>query len=245
MTELINVVLDPPCTTRFVRKRGPDFAGDDFVGNTVTRNERHTVEVHDHSFAHRVKDAVRSAHAYVRRVHEVAKSIGLIGDVPGVLDRRGVASRAEHNIRTLVGTLPRHLREHAVVTDYQGNFAAVRPITHGNAKVARLPRFDRYPRMHFTIVKFLLSVIVYDDSAVVRVAVRVVLHDGETSPDPVLLARVLESLHFWSIKPAHDVGVGVHRQTVQRVLRKHDEIHRRQSLAGLLDHSADLPRLRF
>src|SRR5271170_955130 len=97
--------------------------------------------------------------------------------MPGVADRRRVAGGAQHDVGALIGALPRHLREHAVVADDQRDLAAVWSVAHRNAEISRLPRLDRHPRMHLAIVKLDLSVVVDDEARIVRVAVGIVLHD--------------------------------------------------------------------
>ena len=103
------------------------------------------VEIHDHAFAHGIERAVGAAHADIGGHHQVLERVGLIGEAPAVADRGGVAGGSDHDFRALVGALPRHLREHAVVADDQRDLGALRPFDHGNADVAGLPRLDRNP----------------------------------------------------------------------------------------------------
>src|ERR1051325_2465154 len=119
----------------------------------------------------------------------LAGMISSAGPPPSTLTvpaRRGVARRAHDQLGALVRGLARHLGEHAVVADDQPELDALRPIAHRNAEVARLPRLDRHPRMQLAVVELDLPAVVDDQPAVVRVAVRVLLHDREAAPDLVL-----------------------------------------------------------
>ena len=60
-------------------------------------------------------------------------------------------------------------------------------------------------------------VVVDDEAGVVGVATGVQLHDGEAAPDLVVDAGLLEGGHLRPVEPAHDGGVGVHREPVQGV----------------------------
>src|SRR5438874_10267743 len=70
---------------------------------------------------------------------------------------------------------------------------ALRPLDHGNANVAGLPRLDWNPGMELAVVELDLAVVVDDQAAIVGVAARVELHDGEVAADPIVDADLLES----------------------------------------------------
>ena len=81
-------------------------------------------KLHDHAFTHGIERAVRAAHADIRGDHQVAEGVGLVGEAPGIADRRRVAGRADHDFGALVGAFARHLREHAVMADDQRELGA-------------------------------------------------------------------------------------------------------------------------
>ncbi|EGE55512.1 hypothetical protein RHECNPAF_9300166 [Rhizobium etli CNPAF512] len=118
MAELVDIVFDTPAEPRFAHEIGTNFGGDDFVDTArcAVSNDR-AVEIADHAFAHGIEGAVRAAHADARRNHEIAEGIRLIGEFPAFANRRGVACRADHYFRTLVGAFACHLREHTVMAD--------------------------------------------------------------------------------------------------------------------------------
>jgi hypothetical protein len=103
---------------------------------------------------------------------------------------------------------------------------------------SRCPRLDRHPRVQLAVVEGDVAAVVDDDAGVVWVAVRVVLHQREAAPDRVGAAGIGERGNLGAIEAAHDRRVGAHRQAVQRVLGKHDEVHRRQVPARLSDEIA-------
>jgi hypothetical protein len=225
---------------RLAHQIGAHFGGDDLVGpSRRAMGDDAAVEIHDHAFAHRIERAVRSAHADIGGHHQVLERIGLIGEAPAVADRRGIAGGADHDFRALVGTFPRHLREHAVVADDQRNPGALGTLNHGNADIAGFPRLDRDPGVEFPVVQFDLALIVDDQPRIVGIAVGVELHDRKAAPDLVVDAGLLEGRDFRAVEPAHDRGVGVHRQAVQRVFREHHEIHGAEIAARLADHVDD------
>ena len=245
MAELVDVVLDAPVHARLVALPGPHLGGDDLVGDAVAGDERRAVVVHDHAFAHRVERAVGAGEADRGRVHQVAEGVGLVGEVPALADRRGVARRADHDVGALVGALARHLGEHAVVADDQRDLRAVRPVAHRDAEVARLPRLDRHPGMHLAVIELDLALVVDDQARVERVAVGIELHDGEAAPDVIGDAGAAEALDLGAVEPAHDRRIGVHRQAVQRIFREDDQVHGRHVAPRLADQFADavgLPR---
>jgi hypothetical protein len=102
--------------------------------------------------------------------------------------------------------------------------------------------------MHLAVIELQLARIVDDDAGVVGHAAGVELHDREAAPDPVVQARILERRDLGPIHPAHDLGVDIHREPVQRIFRKDDEIHARL-VAPCLGHEIDdhlrLPRQIF
>jgi hypothetical protein len=75
---------------------------------------------------------------------------------------------------------------------------------------------------------------------IVGVAVGIVLHDGEAAPDAVVDAGFPEARDLRPVEPRHQVGIGVHRQAVQRIFRKDHEVHCRHAFARLLHHRANL-----
>ena len=60
------------------------------------------------------------------------------------------------------------------------------PHTDGNARIARLPRLDRNPWVHFAIIQLNHALIVDDQTCVIRIAARVQLHDRKAAPDRVV-----------------------------------------------------------
>ena len=129
------------------------------------------VEIDDHAFAHGIERAVGAAHADIGRDHQVLERVGLVGEAPAFADRRGVAGGADHDLRALVGAFARHLREHAVMADDQRDLGALRPLDHGDADVAGLPRLDRNPGMEFAVVELDLAVVVDDQAGIIGIAV--------------------------------------------------------------------------
>src|SRR5437588_3072383 len=193
MPELIDVVLDAPVDPRLAHQVRADFGGDDFVdsaGGAV--GDDGAVEIHDHAFAHRIERSVGPAHADIGGHHQILERIGLIGEAPAFADRRGVTGGADHDLGTLVGAFARHLREHAVMADDQRELGPLRPLDHGNADIAGLPRFDRNPGVEFSIIEFDLAGVVDDKAGIVGIAVRVELHDGEAAPDFVVHSGALD-----------------------------------------------------
>ena len=243
VTELVDIVLHAPEPPGFVGEFRPHLSSDDLIRCTSAGHERNSVKIDDHAFAHGIEHPVGSGHADIGRVHQIGERVALIADVPGVPDRRRVAGGAQHDVGALVGAFSRHLRKHAVVADDQRDLAAVRPVAHRNTQVAWLPRLNWYPRMHLSVIELHLSPVIDDDTAVVRIAVGVVLHDGKTAPDVVLGTGLLEARNFRSIKPRHELGVGVHRKAVQRIFGEDDKVHGRHAFARLLYHRANLCRL--
>ena len=73
----------------------------------------------------------------------------------------------------------------------------------------------------------------------VRIAVGIELHDGEAAPDFVLDAGLLECRDFRAVEAAHDGGIGIHRQAVQRIFREHHQIHGAEVAARLANHRDD------
>src|SRR5713101_4374721 len=238
--ELVDVVLDAPVNPRLAHQIRAYLRGDDLVGpSRGAVGDDAAVEIHDHAFAHRIERTIRSAHADIRGYHEILERVGLVGEAPAVADRRGVAGGADHDLRALVGTLPRHLREHAVMADDQRDLCTFWSLDHGNADVARFPRFDRNPRVEFSIIQFDLAVIVDDQAGIVGIAVGVELHDGKAAPDFMVDASSLERRDFRAVEPAHDFGIGVHRQAVQRIFGEHHEVHGAEIAPRLADHVDD------
>mmetsp|Transcript_59310 Transcript_59310/g.152709 ORF Transcript_59310/g.152709 Transcript_59310/m.152709 type:complete len:397 (-) Transcript_59310:2-1192(-) len=245
VAELIDVVLDLPVDPRLAHEVGAHLGGYDLVGAPRRAMHDHlAVEVDDHPFAHRVEAAVRSAHAHVARNHQVLEGVRQVRAPPAVADRCRVARGADHDLRPLVRALARHLREHAVVADDQRKLAALRPLAHGDAQIAGLPRLDRDPRVKLAVVQLQVAVGVDDDPRVVRVAARVTLHDREAAPDRVRLACGLEPRDLWSVEIAHDRVIRRHRQTMEAVLREHHQVHRAEISARLADHFDDALGLR-
>ena len=115
--QLVDVVLDAPGAPRFAHQVRADLRGDDLVGARAARHQRDAVEVDDHPFAHRIERPVRPAQTHRGRDRQVLKRVRLVGDAPGVADRRRVAGGADDDLGPLVGALARHLGEHAVVAD--------------------------------------------------------------------------------------------------------------------------------
>ena len=132
MAELIDVVLDRPVRARLAHEVGAHFGGDDLVGAAAGAVRQHgAVEIDDHALAHRVEGAVGAAHADIGGHHQIAERVRLVGEAPGVADRRGVAGGADHDLGALVGAFARHLREHAVVADDQRDLAPFGPSITG------------------------------------------------------------------------------------------------------------------
>ena len=244
MAELVRVVLDAPASARLAHQVGPQFGADDFVDAAAALDDDGAVEVAEHRLAHRVETAVRSAQADAGGDREILKRIRLVGDLPGMADRCGVAGRAQDDLGAAVGGLTRHLGEHAVVADDQPELDAARPDAHRHAQVARLPGLNRHPGVQLAVVQLDLALVVDDQAAVVRVAVGVGLHDREAAPDAVLHASRLERRHLGAVQRDHQLGRDAHAQAVQRVLGKHHQVHRGQVAPRLADHLADALRLR-
>src|SRR3979490_1966590 len=107
-------------------------------------------------------------------------------------DRRRVPGGTDQDVGAFVRRFSGHFRKHAVMADDQRQPGTVWALTHRDAEVARLPRFHRHPGMQLAVVELDLALVVDDQSAVEGVAIRVELHDGEATPDPVLDAGALE-----------------------------------------------------
>ena len=163
----------------------------------------------------------------------------MIGEAPAVADRRGVAGGANHDLRALVGAFARHLGEHAVMADDERDSGAVRALDHGNADVAGLPRLDRNPGMEFAVVELDFAAIVDDQPGIIGIAARVELHDREAAPDLVVDAGLPERRDLGTIETAHDLRIGIHRQSVQRIFGKYHEIHGGKIPSRLADHGDD------
>src|ERR1700738_4579888 len=161
-------------------------------------------------------------HMHVGRHHQVLESVSLICEAPAFANRRGVAGGADHDFGALVGAFARHLGEHAVLANDQRDFCALRSFDDGNADIVGLPGLDRNPRMEFPVIELDLAAIVDDEARIVRVAVGV-NSMMEKQTQIVVDAGLLERCDFRPIEPAHDLGIGVHRQAVQRVFRKYHE----------------------
>ena len=132
MAELVDIVLDRPVLARLAHEIGADLSGDDLVGASGRPlGEDRTVEIDDHAFAHGVERAVRAAHADIGGRPSGSGSVGLVGEAPGVADRRGIASGADHDFGALVGAFARHLGEHAVVADDERDLRAFGPSQTG------------------------------------------------------------------------------------------------------------------
>jgi hypothetical protein len=101
------------------------------------------------------------------------------------------------------------------MTDDQRHLAAVRAVADRNAEIARLPRLDRHPRMHFAVIELDLAFVVDDQAGIVGVAVGIVLHDGEAAPDAVVDAGLSEARDLRPVEARHQIRISVHRQPVQ------------------------------
>mmetsp|Transcript_55410 Transcript_55410/g.149412 ORF Transcript_55410/g.149412 Transcript_55410/m.149412 type:complete len:387 (+) Transcript_55410:415-1575(+) len=245
VAELVYVVLDAPMDPRLAHQVGANLRGDDLVGSSaVAVTQDLAVEVDNHPLAHGVKVAVATAHAHIRGDHEVLERVRLVREAPRITNRRGVPGGSNHNLRALVRALASHLGEHAIVADYERELAPLRPVAHRDADVAGLPRLHGYPRVELAIIQNNLPGFVDDQPCVVRISLRVVLHDGEATPNLVLDTRRPERGHLGSVQPAHDIRVGTHRQAVQRVLREDHQVHRAEVTTGLAHHLDDSVRLR-
>ena len=130
------------------------------------------------------------------------------------------------------------------MADDQRDLGALRAVADRDAEIARLPRLDRDPRVQFAVVDRDFAAIVDDKAAVVGIARRIPLHDREAAPDPLLAARLAERRDLGAVEPAHQRGVGAHREAVQRIFGKDDEVHGRHAAARLCHHRADLQGLR-
>ena len=129
------------------------------------------------------------------------------------------------------------------MADDEGDLRSAWPLDHRDADVAGLPGLHGHPRVHLAIIELYRAGIVDDEACVVRVAVRVELHDGEAAPDPVVDACLLEGGDLRPVHTAEDVGVGVHREAVERVFGEDHEVHRAQVAPGLgddVDHALGL-----
>jgi hypothetical protein len=205
----------------------------------AAHHQRFPVKVDDHALAHGIKGAIGAAHAHRSRHHQVAEGVGLVGDAPGMTNWGGVAGGANHDFCPLISAFPRHFGEHAVVADDQRQGAAVRPFADGNADVAGFPRLDGDPGMQLAVVELEFPFVVNNQAAVVGVALGVEFHDGKAAPDVVIDAGLAKGGDLWPIEPTHDVGVGIHREAVQRVFGEDDQIHGGQVAAGFGDHVND------
>ena len=145
--------------------------------------------------------------------------------MPCVADRRCVPCRTNDDLRPFVRGLARHLGEHPVMADDQRDPTAIGAITHGHAQVARLPWLHGHPGMKLAVVQANHARVVNNQPAVVRVAVGVVFHDGEATPDVVVDASLLERGNLGAVQRTHDRRVDVHAQTMQRILREHHQVH--------------------
>src|SRR3984957_10720838 len=122
------------------------------------------------------------------------KGIGLVGNAPGLPDRRGVARRPQHYFGALVCTLTRHLRKHAVMADNQREFCALWPVDHGNPEVARLPGLRWNPWVHLAVIEPAPAHVANHKPGVVSHASGVQPHDRKAPPDAIFHASLLESL---------------------------------------------------
>jgi len=61
----------------------------------------------------------------------------------------------------------------------------------------------------------------------------------KAAPDFMVDAGFLERRDLRPVEPAHDFGIGVHRQAMQGIFGKHHEIHGAQIAARLADHVDD------
>jgi hypothetical protein len=93
--------------------------------------------------------------------------------------------------------------------------------------------------MHLSVIKPEHAGIVDDDARVEGISTRIHLHNGETAPNAVVGAGLLERRDLGSVERAHDSGIGVHRQAVQRVFWKHHEVHRRHVASRFSNHRND------
>ncbi len=130
------------------------------------------------------------------------------------------------------------------MADDQRQLAVARSVADRNTQIARLPRFDRHPRVQLAVVQADLSKVIDDQAAVERVAVRVGFHDREAAPYPVSLARLAQCHDFRAVEAAHDLRRRAHRQAVQRVFGKYDQVHARVAASCLGNHADHFLRLR-
>ena len=215
VAELVHVVLHAPVYPRLADQVRTNLRGDDLVGpGGESVGDDLAVEVDDHALAHAVEVSVGAAHAHVGGDHQVLERVGLVGEPPGVTNRRGVSGGSYHDLGALVRALAAHLGEHAVVADDQRELATLGPFAHRYAHVPGLPRLHGDPRVQLAVVQHDLPGVVDDQAGVVRVSVGVVFHYREATPDLVLDARSLEGGHLRSLEPTHDLRVGVHRKAV-------------------------------
>src|SRR5262249_16691506 len=124
-------------------------------------------------------------------------------------------------------------------TDDQRDLRSPGSIAHWNAKIAWLPGLHRYPGMELTVVEPQLALRVNNDATVVRIAMRIVLHERETAPDAIVRTRTLEGRHLRTIQPAQNLRPDVHGKPVQRVLGEYDQVHARHVPTRLGDHRTD------
>ncbi len=125
----------------------------------------------------------------------------------------------------------------------QRQLAAIWAVTDGNADIARRPRFNRNPRVQLSIIQSYFTLVVNDQPAVIGLGAGVELHDGKTAPNAVFLAGALETGDLWPVEPAHEGRVGVHAQPMQRVFRKHHQVHARKVSPCFADQTANPIRL--
>src|SRR5215475_12768855 len=120
-------------------------------------------------------------------------------------DGRGITGSAEHDLSALISRLTRHLWEHTIVTNDESDLRAPGTVAHRDAQVAWLPGFHRDPGMEFAVIELHRTLVVDNDPTVVGVAARIVLHEGEATPDMVFQTGTLEGCDFWTIQTAHNL----------------------------------------
>ena len=246
MAQLVDIVFHPPASPGLAHEIGTNFSGDDFIGTAVfTVGQNTPVVIDDHPLAHTVEGSVRAAHAYVGGDHQVTERVGPVGEPPAVPNRRGIARRSDHKLRTPIGGLPGHFGKHTVVAYNQGKLHPRRSFDNGDSQVSRFPGFNRHPGMKFAIAELHLAAGVDDDSGIPGIPLRIPFHNGEASPHGVVDAGSAKRRNLRAVHGAHDFRVGIHREAVECVLRKHHQIHRRHVPPRLGRHRNDLLCLPF